>query len=192
MVRFVRPWNARSKTTTRGAAGRRACDLHGVLDRLCARVEQQALRRGVAGPELVQPPAHLDVRLVDPDHEALVEIAVDLLVDRADDPGRAVTQVLARDPAREVEVLAALGVPDARAPGPRDGELGRRDTPRDVAFARLEELVGGRPLIDLHQRHRLWPVGMHVFNGDLSRNAWQSARFPAHCARGARLRPRLS
>ena len=63
--------------------------------------------------QLVEPPAELDVRLVRPDHEALVEIAVGLLVDRADDRRGAVAEVLARDPAGEVEVLAAVDVPDA-------------------------------------------------------------------------------
>ena len=38
---------------------------------------------GPPGPELVEEPADLDVRLVDPDHEALVQVAVDLLVDRS-------------------------------------------------------------------------------------------------------------
>ena len=66
-------------------AGRRARDLDGVLDRLGARVEEERLGRGVAGPELVEPAAEVDVRLVRPDHEALVEVAVDLLVDRRDD-----------------------------------------------------------------------------------------------------------
>jgi hypothetical protein len=174
------------------AAGRCARDLHRVLDRLCARVEQQALGRRVAGPELVEPATHLDVRLVHADHEALVEVLVDLLVDCAHDAGRAVAEVLARDAAAEVEIFAPLGVPDACAPGPADHEVGRRDSARDVAFARLEDFVGGRPLVDLHQSCGLSPDGMHVFNGHLPRNAWRSARFPAHCASGAPSRLSLS
>ena len=154
-----------------GAPGRGARDLHRVLDRLRAGVEEQALRGRLARPELIEAPAHLDVRLVDPDHEALVQILVDLLVDRTDDSGRAVPEVLARDAAAEVEVLASFGVPDPCAPGPRNDEAGRRDAARDVALARLEDFVGGRPVVDLHQRCRLSPDGMHVFNGNSSRNA---------------------
>ena len=60
-------------------------DLDGVLDRLRARVhEQRALLVAGAGRQLAEPPAHLHVRLVHADHEALVQIAVDLLVDRGD------------------------------------------------------------------------------------------------------------
>jgi hypothetical protein len=43
-----------------------------------------------------------------------VEVAVDLLVDRSDDRGRAVPEVLAGDAAGEVEELSAVDVPDAR------------------------------------------------------------------------------
>src|SRR5438105_12789572 len=107
-----------------GPAGRGARDLHSVLDRLCAGVDEDGLRRRVAGPELVEPAADLDVRLVHADHEALVEVSVDLLVDGADDPGRAVPEVLAGDAAGEVQVLAAVGVPDAGAPRPGDDEVG--------------------------------------------------------------------
>ena len=126
-----------------GAAGRRTRDLDGVLDRLRARVDEDRLRLGVAGPELVEPPAEVDVRLVRPDHEALVEVAVDLLVDRGHDGRRAVAEVLARDPAGEVEELAPVGVPDPRPVGARDDERGRRNAAGDVALAGCEELLGG-------------------------------------------------
>jgi hypothetical protein len=58
-----------------------------------------------------------------------VEIAVDLLVDGGDDGGRSVAEVLAGDPAREVEKLPAVDVPDARALGAATTSDGI-DTPR--------------------------------------------------------------
>ena len=93
--------------------------------------------------ELGEPAADLDVRLVDADHEALVEVAVDLLVDRVDDGREAVAGVLAADAAGEVEVRAAVDVGDARAVGARDDEPRRRDAARDVARALGEDAVVG-------------------------------------------------
>ena len=126
----MRPWKARSKTTTAGASRRGAGDLDRVLDRLGAGVEEHGLRRGLARPELVQPARDLDVRLVHPDHEALVEETVDLLVDGPDDRLGVVPEVLACDPAGEVEELAAVGVPERGALGAGDDEVGRRDPAR--------------------------------------------------------------
>ena len=58
----------------RWAAGRRAGDLDRVLDRFRARVdEHRALLAAAARRELGESPAHADVRLVDPDDEALVQ-----------------------------------------------------------------------------------------------------------------------
>src|SRR5207248_2206545 len=68
-------------------------------------------------------------------HEALVEEAVDLLVDRLDDRWQPVAEVLAADAAGEVEVLAALGVPDAGPFGAGDDERRGRDAARDVTLA---------------------------------------------------------
>ena len=135
-----------------GALRRGARDLHGVLDRLGAGVDEQRLRRGVAGPEVVEPARDLDVRLVDPDHEALVQELVGLLVDRAHDAGRAVAEVLAGDAASEVEVLAPVDVPDLRAPRFRDDEIGRGDAARDISLPRLEHPLRPRPLLHRHTR----------------------------------------
>ncbi len=138
----VRPWNALSKTIDRRAAGRRARDLDGVLDRLGARVhEDRALLSAAARRQLGKPAADLDVRLVDADHEALVQVPICLLLDRLDDRGMPVARVLAADPAREVDVGAPVRVGDARALGVRDDELRRRHARRDVARA-----VGEDPL----------------------------------------------
>ena len=67
-------------------SGRGARDLDRVLDRLGAGVDEQATsgRSPRHGESSREPPADLDVRLVHPDHEALVQVAVDLLVDRGD------------------------------------------------------------------------------------------------------------
>src|SRR5581483_7044747 len=98
------------------APRRGACDLHRVLDPLRAGVEEDAaLLLARARRQLGEPPADLDVRLVDAHHEALVQVAVELVADRGRDRAEAVARVLARDPAREVEVPAAVGVPDPSA-----------------------------------------------------------------------------
>ena len=70
------------------------------------------------------PANHACIRLnhVGPDHEALVEVAVDLLVDRCHDGRRSMAEVLAGDPAGEVEELATLDVPDPGSLGTGDDE----------------------------------------------------------------------
>ena len=132
-----------------GPAGCDAGDLDRVLDRLGAGVDEERASLALAGPELVQQPAHLDVGLVHPDHEALVQVRVDLLVDRC--RGKAVTGVLATEPAGEVDVLAAVDVPEARALGPRDDERRRRDAASDVPLALGDDPVRRRALADRHQ-----------------------------------------
>ncbi len=125
-----------------GASGCPAGDLHRVLDRLGARVhEDRALLPAAARRELRQPLADLDVRLVDADHEALVQVPVRLLLDRLDDGRVAVAGVLAADAAGEVDVRAPVGVGDPSALGVRDDELRRRHPGSDVASA-----VGEDPL----------------------------------------------
>ena len=134
-----------------GASGRRARDLDRILDRLGARVhEDRLLALAGAGRVLCEPAAHLDVGLVRADHEALVEELVDLLVDRRDDRREPVPRVLARDPAREVEVDRAVRGLDLRALGAHDHEPGSRDASRDVALPRLEDVVDRRALPERH------------------------------------------
>ena len=123
IVRSVRPWNDVVEDDDRGPAGRGARDLDRVLDRLRAGVdEDRPLLLARARRELREPAADLDVRLVHPDHEALVQVAVDLLVDRGDGRREPVAGVLAAEPAGEVDVLAAVDVPDACAFRPVDDE----------------------------------------------------------------------
>ena len=133
-------------------ARRGARDLHRVLDRFGPRVqEDRLLFAATAGRELREPAADVDVRLVHPDHEALMQIAVGLLVDRRDDGGRSVTRVLAAETAGEVDVLAAVDVPDARALGAIDDERRRRDSAGDIAVACVLNGLARRPLRDLHR-----------------------------------------
>ena len=89
---------------------------------------------------LGEPPADLDVRLVAPDHEALVQEPVDLLVDRCDDWREAVPDVLAGNPAGKVEVDTAVGSLDLRSLRPHDHEPRRRDAACDVPLPLLEEI----------------------------------------------------
>ena len=135
----------------RGPAGRGARDLDGVLDRLCAGVdEDRLLALAGAGRVLGEPPADLDVRLVGADHEALVQEAVDLLVDRGDDRREAVARVLAGDPAREVQIDGAVRRLDLRPLGACDHEARGRNAARDEALACFEDVVGRRALAERH------------------------------------------
>ena len=133
------------------SARRGACDLDRVLDGLGPGVQQEGLLVGArAGRELRQPAADLDVRLVDPDHEALVQVGVDLLVHRGDCGREAVACVLAAEAAGEVDVRAAVHVLD---PGPFracDDDRRRRDPARDVLLAGGKDSLALRALIDRH------------------------------------------
>src|SRR5204862_5842793 len=94
-------------------AGRGAGDLDRVLDGFGAAVQEQALLRlARARRELGESAADLDVRLVYPDHEALVEVRVDLLVHGRDGGRQPVARVLAAEAAREVDVRLAVDVLD--------------------------------------------------------------------------------
>ena len=128
----------------RGPAGRGARDLDRVLDRLGAGVdEERALLALAAGRELGEAAADLDIGLVRADHEALVEVEVDLLVDRGDRGRIVVPEVVAADPAGEVDVAAPVDVLDPRAERARDDEPRSRDPAGHVARA-LREDAGGR------------------------------------------------
>ncbi len=119
-----------------GPARRGTRDLDRVLDRLRARVDEQGLLLGArARRQLAEPAADLDVRLVEADHHALVQVAVDLLVDRSNHRRVAVAQILAADAACEVDVRAAVGVLELRALGARDDKRCGRNAARDPAAA---------------------------------------------------------
>jgi hypothetical protein len=126
-------------------------DLDCVLDRLRARVDEDALLLvPPAGRELGKAATHLHVWLVEADHEALMQVAVDLLVDGRHRCGEAVAGVLAPQSAGEVDVLAAVDVPDARPLGTVDDEGGRRYASGDVALSGREDAVGRTSLLQRH------------------------------------------
>src|SRR5829696_2068204 len=139
------------KDDDRGALGRGAGDLDRVLDRLGPGVDEHRLRGGVAGPELVESSRDLDVRFVHPDHEALVQEAVDLLVHSPHDGLGIVTEVLAGDPAREVEILAPVGVAERRALGSGHDEVGGGDPARHPLFASCANGLRALRLLGLHR-----------------------------------------
>src|SRR5205823_5691250 len=123
----------------------------------------------------VQQTAHLDVRLVHPDHEALVQISVDLLVDGR---GReSVTRVLTAEPAGEVDVLAAVDVPHARALGTGDDERRRRDPARDVTLTLGDDAFRRCLLRDRHQclrSARMSPAARSPVSTPPFRYPWKS------------------
>ena len=150
----MRPWKARSKTTTAGRPVAARAILTAFSTASAPELTSSDFASAVAGPELGQPAADLDVGLVHPDHEALVEEAVGLLVDRADDVLGAVAEVLAGDAAAEVDELPPVGVPDACAPArsttsrgvetPRETYRSRASSTRWLALAPSSTDMGAR------------------------------------------------
>jgi hypothetical protein len=139
----VRPWNAFSKTTTPGLPVAARAILTAFSTGLGAAVQEQALLVGAgARRELCEPSARLDVRFVDPDHEALMEIRVDLLVHGRDRRGLGRARVLAAEPACEIDVRLAVDVLDPGAARARDDDRRGRDPARHelLAAARMRSL----------------------------------------------------
>jgi bacterial/archaeal transporter family-2 protein len=135
----------------RGPSRGRASDLDGVLDGLCSRVEKQALLLLAATRrELGETATDGEVRLVHPHHEALVEVAVDLVVDGGNGSGMPVARVLAAEAAGEVDVGAAVDVFDPGAFSPGDDERWRGDSGGDVALAGLLDGSSGAALLQGH------------------------------------------
>jgi hypothetical protein len=61
-----------------------------------------------------------------------------------------VPEVLAGDPASEVQQLVPVGVPQRRAFGTRDDQVGGRDAARHEALARLADGCGVVQLLGRH------------------------------------------
>ena len=125
----MRPWKPWPKTTTPG----RPVAARAILTAFSTASAPELTSRLRCSPPTQgrarQPPAELNVRLVHPDHRALVQVAVDLLVDRGDRGRKTVAEVLAGEPAGEVDVLAPVHVHDPRALCARD-ESGGVERPR--------------------------------------------------------------
>jgi hypothetical protein len=130
----------------------RAGDLDRVLDRLGAAVQEQALLvLAGAGRQVCESPADLDVRFVDPDHEALMEIRVDLLVHGCDGRGQPVARVLAAEAAGEVDVRLAVDVLDAGAFCAGDDDRRGRDSARHEPLAGGQDALTLGPLLHRHE-----------------------------------------
>ena len=151
-----------SKTITPAGRPVAARDLDRVLDRLRARVdEQRALLVAAAGRELREPPADLDVRLVHPDHEALVQVAVDLFVDRGTAAGR--PWPVFWQPSPPAKSMYSRPSIQTRAPSARSTTNGGVDTPRATYRCRDDAVAGPHFL----QRHGAihptnWPSGQET------------------------------
>ena len=158
----------------RRPAGRGARDLDGVLDRLRAGVDEDRLL-ALAGARRVlgEPPTDLDVRLVGADHEALVQEAVNLLVDRGDDRREPVARVLAGDPAGEVQIDGAVRRLDLRPLGAYDHEARRRNAARDEALACFEDVVDRGALAKRHAA---------ILSRGGGRAQWTGGRITAHAS----------
>ena len=133
-------------------AGRGAGDLDRVLDGFGAAVQEQALLRlSRARRQLGESAADLDVRLVDPDHEALVEVRVDLFLHGRDGRRQPVARVLAAEPAGEVDVRLAVHVFDPGALRARDDDRRGRDPTRHVLLAGGQDALALGPLLHRHE-----------------------------------------
>jgi hypothetical protein len=139
IVISVRPWNAFSKTTTPGLPV-------AVRATLTAFSTASAPRR-----QFGEPPADLDVRLVDPDHEALVEVRVDLFVHGRDGGRQPVARVLAAEPAGEIDVRLAVHVFDPGVFRARDDDRRGLDPARHVLLAAGQDALALGPLLHRHE-----------------------------------------
>ena len=137
----VRPWKAPSNAITASLPVCRRSELDGVLDRLRPGVEERA--PDVAGDrrDRAQALRELDVTLVRHHGVVRVEEAVDLLVDRLDDPRVVVADVRHPDAADEIDERVPVDVGDRRAARLcGDDRLVHDQRARDGAVLALEDL----------------------------------------------------
>ena len=123
-----------------------ACELHGVLDRLGAGVEERAACLAADRRQRAEALRELDVALVRHDGEVGVQEAIGLLGDRLDDARVVVPDVRDTDAADEVDERVAVDVGDrraARAVG--DDRLVDDERARDRVPLALEDLAAARP-----------------------------------------------
>ena len=115
MARSVRPWNAYSKTTTPG----RPVAARAIFTAFSMPSAPEFTSSERCSPparrELAEAPADLDVRLVGADDEALMQVALGLLLHGLDDRRVPVANVLAADASCEVDERATVDVGDARS-----------------------------------------------------------------------------
>jgi len=99
------------------APGVSARDLDGVLDRLCAARQQQRFLGRAAGRQRVQLFGEPHVALVRRHHEAGVQEAIRLRMQRGDHARLAMPGIETADAAREIEVAVAVHILDDGAFG---------------------------------------------------------------------------
>ena len=121
----------------RGTTGRDPRDLDGVLDCLCARIEERRSRRACERSDGAEALGELDVRLVRHDREVGVDEPRSLLLDRLDDARVAMADVDHSDAAREVDEGVAVDVRDR-------GVQRLGDEHRQVHLERLRDRAGRR------------------------------------------------
>ena len=123
-----------------------ARELHGVLDRLGAGVEERGLRRRRDRRQRAEPLGELDVDLVRHDREVGVREELHLLLGRRDDARVRVADREAADAAREVDERVAVDVGERRAAalGYDDRHVDGERLGDDPLLAR-EDLRGPRP-----------------------------------------------
>ena len=130
----------------RGPLRVRARELHCVLDRFRAGVEERRLRRPGKRGDGEQPFGERDVHLVRNDREVGVEEARRLLLDRLDDVRMRVADVQATHAAGEVEKRIAVDVGQHRAaPFRRHDRQVDRERLGDDARLPLEDCPGFGP-----------------------------------------------
>jgi len=123
-----------ARTRCPSASG--ACDLDRILDGFRPGAEEDRLLLSGAGSHRAQALGQPEVRLVHHDLEGGVSGAVQLLAHRGHDARVVVAHVHDSDPAHEVDVAAAGGVPELRSQGVIGHQrMGGRDAARHVSLA---------------------------------------------------------
>ena len=126
------------------APGVIAGDLDGIFYRLAASREKQGFLGKIAGQQRVHALGQRDVAFVWSHLKAGMGQAVELILDRVNNPFVAVADILASDSAAEIDIALALDIPDLGVFGPVCDEsrrVGDRPCNRAVS-ARFEFLVG--------------------------------------------------
>ncbi len=142
----VRPWKAPSNATIALALRVEPRELHGVLDRLGAGVEERSSCLAADRHEGAETLRELDVPLVRHDGEVRVQEALRLLGDRLENAWVVVAHVRDADPSDEVDERVPVHVCDRRAARTVDDDrLVDDQRVRDRLALALEDLATAGP-----------------------------------------------
>lgn len=126
-----------------GAIGIAAGDLDRILDGLSARRQEDGLVRSTLADQPVQPLCECDMRLVCRDLECCVRNPIELFHHRSNYPRMIVADIQNADPADEIKITPAVGVPKIRAFGPIDDDrMGRQETAGNALVASVQQFLG--------------------------------------------------